>query len=48
MKRALKPSSRRLFPVITQERLSGSPHSGGYDSQVIAERLRAGFPRPGC
>jgi hypothetical protein len=37
------PTSRHL-PVITQERLSGSPHSGGYDSQIIADRLKAVFP----
>lgn len=31
-------------PVITQERLSGSPHTGGYDSQAIADRLKKVFP----
>lgn len=30
--------------VITQERLSGSPHTGGYDSQTIANRLNQVFP----
>lgn len=33
-----------LIPVISHERLSGNPHSGGYDSVRLAERLRAVFP----
>jgi Sulfotransferase family len=37
------PASAHV-PVITQERLSGSPHTGGYDSQIIADRLKAVFP----
>ncbi len=31
-------------PVISSERLSGNPHSGGYDSKEIADRLFATFP----
>lgn len=31
-------------PVLSTERLSGNPHSGGYDSKVIADRLQAVFP----
>jgi hypothetical protein len=30
--------------VITHERLSGDPHSGGYDSKEMAERLHRTFP----
>lgn len=30
--------------VISNERLSGSPHAGGYDSRIIAERLQRLFP----
>jgi len=30
--------------VMSDERLSGSPHSGGYDSALIANRLAASFP----
>jgi hypothetical protein len=32
------------LPVITHERLSGNPSSGGFDSKQIAERLAAVFP----
>lgn len=35
---------RRLMPVLSHERLSGSPHSGGYDSKEIADRLATLFP----
>ena len=31
-------------PVISHERLSGYPHSGGHDSKEIAHRLAAVFP----
>lgn len=31
-------------PVFTDERFSGNPHSGGYDSKEIAARLAATFP----
>lgn len=30
-------------PVISAERLSGNPHSGGYDSKEIADRLKEVF-----
>jgi hypothetical protein len=33
-----------LLPVLSAERLSGNPHSGGYDSEQIADRLAATFP----
>jgi len=33
-----------LIPVLSYERLSGSPHAGGYDSRPIADRLAAAFP----
>jgi hypothetical protein len=33
-----------LVPVISYERLSGHPVSGGYDSKEIAERLKKVFP----
>ena len=33
-----------LIPVISRERLSGCPYSGGYDSREIAERLKSVFP----
>jgi len=33
-----------LFPVFSSERLSGNPHSGGYDSKIIADRLKQVFP----
>ena len=35
---------RDLVPVLSAERLSGSPHSGGHDSKIIADRLAAVFP----
>ena len=37
-----QPHSGRL--VISHERLSGNPHSGGYDSREIADRLHQVFP----
>lgn len=33
-----------LVPVLSYERLSGSPHAGGYDAKLIADRLAATFP----
>jgi hypothetical protein len=33
-----------LIPMVSSERLSGNPHSGGYDSAVLAERLHQVFP----
>ncbi len=32
------------IPVVSHERLSGSPHAGGYDAARLAERLAAVFP----
>jgi hypothetical protein len=32
-----------LVPVFSNERFSGHPHSGGYDSRMIADRLRGLF-----
>ncbi len=37
-------AARGLVPVISAERLSGYPDSGGYDSKEIAARLAAVFP----
>ncbi len=37
-------AERGLHPVISAERLSGNPHSGGYDSKDIADRVAAVFP----
>jgi hypothetical protein len=36
--------ARGEIPVLTAERLSGNPHSGGYDSALLAERLHQTFP----
>ena len=33
-----------LFPVVSFERFSGNPFSGGYDSKEIADRLAEVFP----
>jgi hypothetical protein len=33
-----------LVAVLSSERLSGEPHFGGYDSELIANRLAAVFP----
>ena len=35
---------RDLIPVISHERLSGSPYAGGYDGGILADRLAAVFP----
>ena len=35
---------RGLFPVVSFERFSGNPFSGGYDSKEIADRLVEVFP----
>ena len=35
---------RGLMPVIARERLSGNPHSGGYDCKELADRLARVFP----
>jgi len=34
-----------LFPVVSFERFSGNPFSGGYDSKEIADRLIQVFPK---
>ncbi len=56
MKFAAEPTRRALQPgwerangagsvaVLSHERLSGNPHSGGYDRRTIAERLAAVWP----
>jgi len=36
--------AQNLVPALSAERLSGSPHAGGYDSKIIADRLAAVFP----
>jgi len=45
------PRGRGLLPVLSMERLSGHPFSGGYDCKEIADRLVRGFttaaPKPG-
>jgi hypothetical protein len=38
-----RPENDDLLPVFSNERFSGHPHSGGYDSRTIADRLRALF-----
>jgi len=38
------PDIGDLVPVFSNERFSGHPHSGGYDSKTMADRLRALFP----
>ena len=35
---------RNKIPVISSERLSGNPHSSGFDSRIIAKRLKKTFP----
>jgi len=37
-------SEPHLVPVLSDERLSGSPHAGGFDAATIASRLSAVFP----
>ena len=36
---------RDMIPVISAERLSGNPHSGGYDSKELASRIASVFPQ---
>lgn len=38
------PSRANVVDVLSHERLSGNPHSGGYDSRIIADRLRLTLP----
>ena len=35
---------RGLVPILSHERLAGTPHSGGYDSKQLALRLAEVFP----
>jgi hypothetical protein len=37
-------TERGLRPIVSSERLSGHPLTGGYDSKELAERLAATFP----
>jgi hypothetical protein len=37
-------NEKQLFPVLSFERLSGNPISGGYDSAILCDRLKALFP----
>lgn len=37
-------SNNSKIPVISHERLSGNPHSSGFDSSIIARRLHNFFP----
>lgn len=39
-----KQASEDKVSVLSNERLSGNPHSGGYDSKEIADRLYESFP----
>ncbi len=36
--------ARGLVPVVSSERMSGSPHTGGYDTRTIADRLYETWP----
>jgi hypothetical protein len=39
-----RAEERGLLPVISHERLSGSPYAGGHDSRAVADRLAETFP----
>lgn len=39
------PENKGLLPIFSCERFSGDPHSGGYDTKEIADRLKAVFPK---
>lgn len=39
-----KISNSNLIPIISHERLSGSPHAGGYDSKELADKLKQLWP----
>jgi hypothetical protein len=39
-----RAAERGLVPIVSSERLSGNPHSGGYDSRTLADRLHAVLP----
>jgi hypothetical protein len=42
--RVKEAQAQNLVPVLSSERLSGDPYTGGYDSKTIADRLAAVFP----
>ncbi len=42
--RIREAQARNHVAVLSSERLAGNPHSGGYDSKIIADRLVAVFP----
>jgi hypothetical protein len=39
-----KKDFTQKIPVISSERLSGNPHASGFDSSIIAQRLKNAFP----
>ena len=41
----LEVTTGGLVPVLSHERLAGTPHSGGYDSKELTNRLAEVFPR---
>ncbi len=41
---AAAAAARSKTLVVSHERLSGYPASGGFDSRLIADRIRSGFP----
>ncbi len=41
---ALAAAAQNKTLVVSHERLSGYPASGGFDSRLIADRIHAGFP----
>ncbi|MEO8394555.1 MAG: sulfotransferase domain-containing protein [Chloroflexota bacterium] len=43
-RRSEEARSRGLYPVISNERFSGSPEHGGHDSQYVADRLKQLVP----
>ena len=43
-RKVVQAQAQGLVPVLSSERLSGEPHFGGYDSELIADRLAAVFP----
>jgi hypothetical protein len=40
----LKPELKSKIAVLSHERLSGNPHSSGFDAEIIARRLANVFP----
>jgi len=39
-----RPALGTKYPVVSHERLTGNPHSGGFDGKKIAEMLKKIFP----